>query len=136
MYCADLQCPDFLQWGVHGEYRQGITVCPKCGATLVTERPEPGRVGEAEEPVATEFPSLPGPLVTLASFNFRQDAELAVSMLLANGIQAFVAGDDCGSVDPGLGFGTRTRVMVDASQAATASALLEQVAPESPAGGV
>ena len=67
MYCTDLQCPDFLQWGVHGEYRQGITVCPKCGATLVTERPEPGRVGEAEEPVATELPSLPGPLVTLAS---------------------------------------------------------------------
>jgi hypothetical protein len=56
-------------------------------------------------------------------------------MLLANGIDAIVAGDDCGSVDPGLGFGTRSRVLVDGSEFEAASALLEQSGSESESGG-
>jgi len=129
MYCTDPQCPDFLQFGIHGEYREGITVCSKCGAMLVPELPMSQRVEDPAESAAVQLSSLPGPLVTLASFNYRQDAELAASMLLANGIQALLTGDDCGRVDPGLGFGTRTRIMVDAGQVEAASALLEQAMP-------
>ena len=136
MYCSNPQCPDFIQWATHGEYREGLTVCPKCGAMLVAGRPEPAGAEVPAKRVAPQLAPLPGPLVTLASFNYRQDADLAVSMLLANGINAVVAGDDCGRVDPGLGFGTRSRVLVDASQLEAASALLEQAVPESEAGGV
>ena len=135
MYCANLQCPDFLECGIHAEYRDGITACQTCGASLVPEKPQPTSAVSYEEPIAHELPPLPGPLVTVAAFNYRQDADLVVSMLVASGINAIVAGDDCGSFDPGLGFGTRSRVLVDASQLEAATALLEQEAPEGEPGG-
>jgi hypothetical protein len=119
MYCPNLQCPDFLQRGIHGEYREGFTVCPECDSLLMTESPEPAW---GEDPIL-------GTLIPVAAYSYRHEADLAASMLLANGIQAVVAGDDCGSVDPALGFATRTRVIVEASQAATASALLEEAEP-------
>jgi len=135
MYCPNEQCPDVLQWGIHGEYRDGITICPKCGMTLVQERPQPEIAEGFEKPVTPQLPPVPGPLVTLAAFNYRHDADLAVSMLLANGISAVVAADDCGTLDPALGFGTRSRVLVDASQVEAASGLLEQAVVEGEPGG-
>jgi hypothetical protein len=135
MYCTNPECPDFLQSGIHGEYREGLTVCPKCDAPLVPERPHPPASEVPEGLVGLALPPLPGPLVALASFNFRQDADLVVSMLLANGVNAVVACDDCGALDPGLGFGTRARVLVAASQVEVASALLAQAEPAGPPGG-
>lgn len=34
MYCTNPECPDFTATGKHGEYRDGITVCPYCGEAL------------------------------------------------------------------------------------------------------
>ena len=130
MFCPSPECPDRLESGEPGEYRDGIFTCPRCGATLVPEHPFPEQ--EEEQPL----PGFPagdgdgGPPVEVASFNYRQDAELACSMLEANGVPAFVFGDDCGGVDPRIGFGTRTRVMVPASRAEEAASLLREAAPQ------
>ena len=40
--------------------------------------------------------------VVLREFSSRGDAEVVHELLLANGIEAFVISDDCGSVDPAL----------------------------------
>jgi hypothetical protein len=34
MYCTNDDCPDYKATGVHGEYRDDITVCPYCGQPL------------------------------------------------------------------------------------------------------
>jgi len=66
-------------------------------------------------------------LVVVASFNFRQDADLAMTFLIAKEIEVFESPDDCGGWDPGLGFGTRTRLLVNKSNAAKAIALLDEI---------
>ncbi len=125
MFCPNPDCPDLLESGEPGEYREGILTCPRCGAALVPEHPFPPEDDETPAEVPWDR-SLQEPPVEVASFNYRQDAELACSMLEANGVRAFVFGDDCGSVDPGIGFGTRTRVMVPGSEAALAVTLLRE----------
>ncbi len=85
---------------------------------------EPARGWAPRFPGLTELPE--GPLVTVASFNYRQDADLVLSLLLARGTEAVSFSDDCGGVDPRLGFGTRTRVVVPESQAAAALALIDE----------
>jgi hypothetical protein len=35
MFCPNLECPDLVEGGVRGEYVEGISVCPRCGAGLV-----------------------------------------------------------------------------------------------------
>ena len=44
MYCPNDECPDYVSTGLRPEYRDGITTCPLCHATLVPECPigEPG----------------------------------------------------------------------------------------------
>jgi hypothetical protein len=125
VFCPNLECPDFKESGMAGEYVEGTTVCPKCGAYLVAEPPVVRPAGEDapsfQEPLALSE----GPLVTVASFNYRHEADLVLSMLLASGIEAVTFSDDCGGVDPRVGFGTRTRVVVPESQAAAALALIE-----------
>ena len=129
MFCPNRECVDFEEIGEPGEYRDDIEVCPKCGARLVHERPElrtpeeVAGVGDAGGPEGT--------LVAVAAFNYRQDADLAASMLLGAGLNAVVFGDDCGTVDPGLGFATRCRLMVPEGQANLALTLLAQETRES-----
>jgi hypothetical protein len=121
---------------VPGEYREGIVVCPKCGARLVPKSPA---LLEAEEPgveSTEERDADLGPLVVVASFNYHQDADLAVSMLLANGVRAAAFGDDCGGTDPRIGFGSRTRVMVPEGQVKLALSLLEQDVRDDRSGSV
>ncbi|MBZ5551726.1 MAG: hypothetical protein LAO21_03320 [Acidobacteriia bacterium] len=65
-------------------------------------------------------------LVVVASFNYRQDADLAKSFLNSNGIEVFESGDDLGGWNPGLGFGARTRLLVFKSNADKAIALLDE----------
>jgi uncharacterized RDD family membrane protein YckC len=35
MTCPNPECPDFLATGKPAEYREGVTICPKCKASLV-----------------------------------------------------------------------------------------------------
>ena len=124
MYCPNRECIDFEETGEPGEYREDIEVCPKCGSRLVHDLPDlrpPEEVGEVADVDDRE-----GALVAVAAFNYRQDADLAASMLLGAGLTAVVFGDDCGTVDPGLGFATRCRLMVPEDQASLALSLLEQ----------
>ena len=53
MYCANTKCPDFVATGNHGEYVEGVTVCPVCGEYLV-DTPPPTVDGPREEHHYTE----------------------------------------------------------------------------------
>ena len=132
MYCPNRACPDFQESGEPGEYRDEIRVCPKCGARLVAEPPPELRRATAAAGEADEAPS--GALVAVASFHYRQDADLAAAFLQANGVAAVVFGHYSGSTDPRIGFGSRVRVMAPESQVRLATALLEE-APRSPGDG-
>lgn len=127
MFCPNPQCPDLVESGEPGEYREGILTCPKCGASLVPEHPSPPEDDQTSAGVPRDRSPQESP-VEVASFNYRHDAEVARSILAANGVEAFVFGDDCGGVHPGIGFGTKTRLMVPASQASEAAALLREAA--------
>ncbi len=35
MFCSNPECPDLVDGGVRGEYVEGVSVCPRCGAALV-----------------------------------------------------------------------------------------------------
>jgi hypothetical protein len=50
MICANPECPDNLHSGVPGEYVDGVTVCPVCGAALVTASEWETRGREPAEP--------------------------------------------------------------------------------------
>ncbi len=124
MYCPNPNCPDVQESGEPGEYRDDVRACPKCGAELVPGTPSAERDGAGTGPEGDAEPD--GPLVAVASFNYRQDAELAASFLQANGVEAGVFGDDCGGTDPRVGFSSRARVMVPEGQARLAATLLEE----------
>lgn len=128
MFCPNRDCLDFRESGAPGEYREGIVVCPKCGAHLVPELPDMHGTEQPGAESAEEEDGPRGPLVVVASFNYRQDADLAASMLSANGVRVAVFADDCGGTDPRIGFGSRARVMVPDGQVNVALALLERVA--------
>lgn len=103
-YCPSSNCPDFRLYGVAGEYSEAVSVCPRCGTALVAELPASEENDQPDDPRDS--------LIVVAAFNYRQDAELAMSFLLSEGVQVVESADDCGGVDPGLGFGTRTRLLV------------------------
>jgi len=140
MYCPNDECPDFVAYGVRGEYREGIATCPRCGAHLLPGSPaavskSSAKAGERErvelEPEDAAFRREPRledreRFVPVARFDFEHEANVAVSFLASAGIEAIVTGDDCGRVDPILGFVTGgIRLMVPESQAEKASELLE-----------
>lgn len=132
MYCPNRECIDFEETGEPGEYRDDIEVCPKCGSRLVHELPDLRPPEEVEDVADPDDPE--GTLVAVAAFNYRQDADLAASMLLGAGLAAVVFGDDCGTVDPSLGFSTQCRLMVPEDQVSLALSLLEQADREPSAG--
>ena len=39
MYCPNLECPDLKETGSPGEYIEGTSICPYCGAALVHQLP-------------------------------------------------------------------------------------------------
>ncbi len=67
--------------------------------------------------------------VVLRRFNYRHEAEVVRSVLDADGIEAFVTSDDCGSVDPALGLVRGACVVVAAEDVARAEESLAQSAP-------
>ena len=52
--------------------------------------------------------------VVFREFSSRGDAEITRELLVANGIEAYVISDDCGSVDPALAFGRGVQLLVAA----------------------
>ncbi|MBN1382701.1 MAG: hypothetical protein JXA41_13600 [Deltaproteobacteria bacterium] len=140
MYCPNPECPDFKETGVPGEYVTGVTVCPYCGSYLVEQMPDMNPPPEQPAHDATEqhetkeetedftmIDDLGEELVAVASYSLRQDADLAISYLISQGIDVFESADDCGGTVPILGFTTGTRLMVPKSQAEQAVSLLDQV---------
>ncbi len=109
MFCPNPECPDFVDTGIHGEYVDTIWQCPVCGAKLVHELPARTAPEAGDEPEMAGVE--PGPLVPVGTFLSGQDAELACSLLTANGITAFVS---------------RRGLLVPESQLQDAMALLEE----------
>lgn len=65
-------------------------------------------------------------MARIRRFSSRVDAEMAASMLLANGIEARVMNDDSGGMHPNLAFGLGTsEVIVPDEQLEEATALLD-----------
>ena len=64
--------------------------------------------------------------VVLRQFSSRGDAEIVRELLLANGIDAFVISDDCGSVDPALSFARGVQLLVAAADSAMAEDVIAQ----------
>lgn len=65
-------------------------------------------------------------MARIRRFSSRVDAEMAASMLLANGIDARVMNDDSGGMHPNLAFGLGTsEVIVPDDQLQDATALLD-----------
>ena len=58
------------------------------------------------------------------AFYYRHEADLAASYLKAHGVEAVVVADDCGAVDPALGFGRQVQVLVPSEMVDKARALL------------
>ncbi len=124
MICTNDECPDWTVLGTRGEYRQGVTECPRCGAHLVEQfAGEPD--GTADDPSATDAPSdLIASPVVVARLNQRHEAELLRGVLAAHGIPATVNSDDCGTTDPALGFGREVQLLVDEDDSQRALAIM------------
>jgi len=58
--------------------------------------------------------------VVFREFSSRGAAEVVRELLVANGIEAFVISDDCGSMDPALSFARGVRLLVAADDLAVA----------------
>jgi hypothetical protein len=129
MFCPNPECSDFKETGSHGEYVEGVVVCPYCGSSLVeylpadtveADKEEARREGEPATGDDTEED-----FVEVASHNGRPDADVMASFLQSQGIDAFVVTDDCGGTYSAVGFGTGSRVMVPKRQAEEAIALID-----------
>jgi hypothetical protein len=125
MYCPNPECLDFVEDGVPGEYVDTVSVCPKCGTRLVSGPPPEAPAARSEGAGVRIGGREDDPPVEVASFGYRQDAELAASYLIARGIEAAVHADDAGGEYAGVGFSTGARVLVPTSRVAEALALLD-----------
>jgi hypothetical protein len=67
-----------------------------------------------------------GGLVEVAGFFYRHEAELARSVLAANGIDAMIVSDDTGGQGPGLQYVLGAHLMVHPGDAALARRILEE----------
>jgi hypothetical protein len=67
-----------------------------------------------------------GGLVEVAGFFYRHEAELARSVLAANGIDAVIVSDDTGGQGPGLQYVLGAHVLVHPGDAALARRILEE----------
>jgi hypothetical protein len=143
MFCPNPGCIDFVQDGIHGEYVDTVTVCPKCGAKLVPEVPKtppPRRrvvvdtAAEDEDAgwagVEEPAPLATGPLVALAAFDYPDEVEPIAALLAANGIAAYQFLDDGRDFEDKGDVPTCTRLLVPQDQFRRASALVEQAEQE------
>lgn len=64
--------------------------------------------------------------VVLKTFSSRNEAQVAQSILAGSSIDSFVESDDCGAIDPGLGFGRGVDLLVAADERERAEQVLSQ----------
>jgi hypothetical protein len=94
--CPNSRCPDIELFGVQGEYREPVEVCPKCGTALVAalEPGEPADAGSDVEPrdVTTlpDLPDQPGDLVPLCTVSTAAELAIVESLLIAARVFYFV----------------------------------------------
>lgn len=135
MFCPNPECPDFLDTGIHGEYVDTVSKCPRCGAQLVVElspevphriEVEPDReevAAEAGEPSALSFT---GPLVSIAAFDRSEEAQAIVDFLAEQGVTAFEFLDDGRDFEDNSGFSPCSRVLVPQGEAPLALRLVKE----------
>lgn len=71
--------------------------------------------------------------VVLREFNSRAEAEVIREFLVANGVEAFLASDDCGSMDPAFTFVRGVQLFVSSDDVARAEQVLEEGLVTTPA---
>lgn len=71
-------------------------------------------------------------LVVLRTFSSRSEAESVQAVLAGSEIESFVESDDCGAVDPALGFGRGVQLLVAEEDLDRAADVMAQVAPPDP----
>ena len=86
MYCPNVECPDVKRSGIPGEYRPGISVCPKCGHPLVDSQPELATVESSNEELAVEYQEF----VEVCSLHDPGAVPLVKSLLMSAGIRFFI----------------------------------------------
>ncbi|MBD3308998.1 hypothetical protein GF339_21505 [candidate division KSB3 bacterium] len=91
------------------EYVEGITECAECHVPLVNELPP-------ESEVEYEYEDF----VAFKTYSTRYEAELAKSVLEANGVAAHIASDDAGGVRPELAFFRGVQLLVNEQDLQTA----------------
>ena len=67
--------------------------------------------------------------VVLQTFSSRNEAESVQAVLAGSGIESLVESDDCGAVDPALGFGRGVQLLVAEEDADRAADVMSQVVP-------
>lgn len=136
MYCANTDCPDFHATGVHGEYVDGVTVCPYCGEPLVENLPA---AAERESTALFNAPPCVGEDELETIFETSDPSEVAVirSILDGAGIPSLLRGEEEFDALRGARSAFRlnprggaVRFLVPASRAEEARALLTEVDPE------
>ena len=125
MYCPNPNCPDFVETGEPGEYNEGVAKCAKCGTWLVPYVPSELLSKQPTQEAPWGAGAAPDEdLVVAASFARRQDADLAMSFLQANGIDVMELAPGSKSSYSDLTFRAGWRLLVRASQLEDARALL------------
>lgn len=137
MFCPNPECPDFVEDGRPGEYIDSIHVCPKCGAELIPEwPPEPaggesepaaGDIGDVEPDISADALPAAGPLVAVAAYDYPDETEPLVALLIRRGLSVYQFFDDGRDFAEGSQTPPCTRVLVPLSQAELAKALLDQL---------
>jgi hypothetical protein len=152
MFCANQQCPDFKRTGTPGEYVDGITSCPFCGAALVEQMPD--MIPDIyEDDVEPEYDVDPADAdlenddsdqedtdesvmkddseyVPVAEYDYRKDVDHIVDYLVEEGIDAYESLDEYSTTDPLIGVIKRTLILVPKDQADQAISLLAEMDEE------
>lgn len=132
MFCPNRECPDFEATGMPGEYRDELTACPVCGATLVPDDPTED-AGRDREVVADELSGLEPVVETETS----AETDIVRSILDGAGIPFAVQGhDERAAYRAGHAafrfhpFGGAVRFLVPADRLEEARALLSEAEPD------
>jgi len=67
--------------------------------------------------------------VVLRTFSSRSEAQSVQAVLFGSGIETFVESDDCGALDPALGFGRGVQLLVAEEDVDRAADVMSQVVP-------
>lgn len=95
------------------EYREDFSRCADCGIDLISELPP-------EPDSSVEYVDL----VNIKTYSSRHDAELTKGLLLVNGVNAVVSGDDYGGIHPALSFSTGVQLLVKVEDVEKAKKIL------------